>query len=109
MIMNKQDFMTSSGLKVHTLELWLEQKWLIPEQSSAGMAFSDIDVARALMIRDLKDDFGINDEGIDVVLLLLDQVHGLRNVLAQLHKELHGKSVSATTRHAADASGGPAL
>ena len=43
---------------------WLEQRWLIPEQSSAGANFSDMDVARAHFIRDLKADFGVNDEGL---------------------------------------------
>jgi chaperone modulatory protein CbpM len=92
MIMNKQDFLTCSGLQVQTLEFWLEQRWLIPEETSAGMNFSDIDVARARLIQDLKSDFGVNDEGVDVVLHLMDQLHGLRRALAQLHMEIQGTS-----------------
>ena len=30
------------------------------------------------MIRDLKADFGVNDEGIAIILHLLDQLYGLR-------------------------------
>jgi chaperone modulatory protein CbpM len=56
------------------------------------MNFSDIDVARARLIQDLKSDFGVNDEGVDVVLHLMDQLHGLRRALAQLHKEIQGTS-----------------
>jgi chaperone modulatory protein CbpM len=89
MIMNKQEFLTCSGLQVQTLEFWLEQRWLIPEETSAGMTFSDMDVARARLIQDLKTDFGVNDEGVDVILHLVDQLHGLRRALAQLHKDLH--------------------
>ena len=85
MTMNKQEFLTRAGLQTQTLELWLEQRWLIPDQTSAGMDFSDVDVARARLIRDLKTDFGVNDEGIDVILHLLDQLHGLRRALDQLH------------------------
>jgi chaperone modulatory protein CbpM len=92
MIMNKQDFLTCSGLQVQTLEFWLEQRWLIPEETSAGMNFSDIDVARARLIQDLKSDFGVNDEGVDVVLHLMDKLHGLRRALAQLHKEIQRTS-----------------
>jgi chaperone modulatory protein CbpM len=88
MTMNKQEFVTRAGLQMQTLELWLEQRWLIPEQSSAGTNFSDMDVARARLIRDLKDDFGINDAGVDVILHLLDQLHGLRRALDQLHKDI---------------------
>jgi chaperone modulatory protein CbpM len=92
MIMNKQEFLTSAGIQVQTLDLWLEQRWLIPEQTSAGMNFSDVDVARARLIRDLKTDFGVNDEGVDVILHLVDQLHGFRRALEQLHKDLQGTS-----------------
>lgn len=84
--MDKQTFLTCSGLQLQTLELWLEQQWLVPEQDSTGMNFSDIEVARAHLIQELKADFGVNDEGIDVILHLMDQLHGLRRVLAQLHE-----------------------
>lgn len=87
-IMNKQEFLTSSSLEVRTLDFWLEQRWLLPEQTSAGMTFSDMDVARAHLIQDLKADFGVNDEGVDVILHLVDQLHGLRRALAQLHEHL---------------------
>jgi chaperone modulatory protein CbpM len=88
MIMNKQEFLTSAGLEVQTLELWIEQQWLIPEQTSQGVNFSDRDVGRAHLIRDLKADLGVNDEGIDVILHLVDQIHGLRQALQRLHDDL---------------------
>jgi chaperone modulatory protein CbpM len=88
MTMDKQDFLSRAGLQVQTLELWLEQRWLIPEQTSAGTNFSDMDVARARLIRDLKDDFGVNDAGVDVILHLLDQLHGLRRAFDQLHRDI---------------------
>ena len=50
------------------------------------MNFSDMDVARAHLIRDLKGDFGVNDEGVDIILHLVDQLHGLRRAFAQLHR-----------------------
>jgi len=90
MIMTKQEFLTSSGVQVQTLEFWLEQEWLIPERTADGMNFSEKDVARARLIQDLKTDLGVNDEGIDVVLHLVDQLHGMRRALAQLHVELRG-------------------
>jgi chaperone modulatory protein CbpM len=92
MIMNKQEFLTSAGLEVQTLEFWIDQQWLIPDQTSAEMSFSDTDVARAHLIRDLKGDFGVNDEGVDVILHLVDQLHGLRRALGQLHKDIQEPS-----------------
>jgi len=91
--MNKQEFLTCSGLHVQTLEFWLEQRWLIPQETSAGITFSEMDVARARLIQDLKSDFGVNDEGVDVILHLVDQLHGLRRALARLHKDIQGTSV----------------
>ncbi|WP_425993920.1 chaperone modulator CbpM [Afipia sp. DC4300-2b1] len=90
--MNKQEFLTYSGLQVQILDLWLEQRWLTPEETSVGIQFSDIDVARARLIYDLKSDLGANDEGIDVILHLMDQIHGLRHALAQLHKDIQERS-----------------
>jgi chaperone modulatory protein CbpM len=92
MIMNKQQFLTSMGLQVQTLELWLEQRWLIPDRTSDEMSFADADVARAHLIQDLKADFGVNDEGIDVILHLVDQLHGLRGAFAQLQQDIQQRS-----------------
>jgi chaperone modulatory protein CbpM len=88
MIMNKQEFLTHAGLQVQTLEIWLDQRWLVPDQTSTEITFSETDVARAHLIRDLKCDFGVNDEGVDVILHLVDQLHGLRGAFEQLHRNL---------------------
>lgn len=93
MIMSKHEFLASSGVEVQTLELWLEQQWLVAEETGSGMSFSERDVARARLIQDLKGDFGVNDEGIDVILHLVDQLHGVRRALAQLHADMRGTSV----------------
>ncbi len=90
MRMTKQEFLTSSGLQVQVLEFWLEQHWLIPEESAGELHFQDIDIARAHLIRGLKDDLGANDEGIDVILHLMDQVHGLRRALVELRQQIGG-------------------
>jgi chaperone modulatory protein CbpM len=97
MTFSKQEFLISSGLQVQTLEFWIEQQWLIPEETSSGVSFSDRDIARAKLIQDLKGDFGVNDEGIDVVLHLVDQLHGLRRVLRQLHAGMGDKAVDASS------------
>jgi chaperone modulatory protein CbpM len=88
MIMSKHAFLTSSGVEAQMLEFCIEQQWLIPTQTDAELSFSDTDVARAHLIRDLKGVFGINDEGVDVILHLVDQLHGLRQALATLNPSL---------------------
>ncbi|WP_244486111.1 hypothetical protein [Bradyrhizobium viridifuturi] len=32
--MNKQQFLIDAGLEVQTLEFWIEQQWLVPEQTT---------------------------------------------------------------------------
>ena len=92
MRMTKHQLATTSGIKVETLELWIEQEWLVPGTPSAGMRFTDVDVARARLIQELKDDLGANDEGIAVILHLMDQLHGLRRALARMKNEMQRPS-----------------
>ena len=54
-----------------------------PHQDSSGQRFSSVDLARARLIRDLQV-LGVNDDSIPIVLGLVDQVHGLRNLLREL-------------------------
>jgi len=78
--MSRQEFLVRSGVEGGVLELWLDQRWIIPQDD----AFSDADLARAGLIAQLKGDLGVNDEGIDVILHLMDQMHGLRRALREL-------------------------
>jgi len=91
--MTRQEFLTSSGLQGQTLELWIEQEWLVPEETPEGACFSEIDIARAHFIRELKADIGANDEGIGVILHLVDQLHGVRRALAELRSQMRKDAV----------------
>ena len=82
MIISEMDFLDRAHLDRQTLEVWIEQEWLIPSRTTTELAFSELDLARARLIRDLVQDLGVNEEGVGVVLNLLDQMHSLRNALA---------------------------
>ena len=84
MIYKRTEFLQQTGLDDNTLELWLSEEWIIPAQADEDIAFSEADLARAKLIRELAHDMGINQPGIGVVLHLLDQVHSLRRALAGL-------------------------
>jgi chaperone modulatory protein CbpM len=77
------------GLDVGTLHLWIEEGWLLPRRNP-DLAFSEGDVARAQLILDLKREMGVNDEGIGIILSLVDQMHGLRKVLRELLQSSRG-------------------
>jgi chaperone modulatory protein CbpM len=79
-----REFLLRARLDPKTLEAWIEAGWLQSRPSGTQERFSEIDLARARLIRDLKQDMGVNDEGITVVLDLVDQIHGLRRTLRSL-------------------------
>jgi chaperone modulatory protein CbpM len=86
-----QEFAIRVSVEHQVLENWISAGWLVP-QNDPELTFSDADLARAQLIRELKEDFGVNDEGISVALHLLDQVHGLRRTMRELLDELHRRS-----------------
>jgi chaperone modulatory protein CbpM len=83
--METKEFIDRSHLDIPTLNAWIEAEWLLPVTSRERLLFSEADLARARLIRDLKVDFGVNDEGIAIVLHLLDQLHGLRCLVRDIH------------------------
>jgi chaperone modulatory protein CbpM len=85
MKMQTQEFVARSHLSTSTLNAWIEAEWLAPVTGQKTLLFSEADLARARLIQDLKVDFGVNDEGITIVLHLLDQLHGLRCLLRDMH------------------------
>jgi chaperone modulatory protein CbpM len=84
-----REFMLRARLDAASLEAWIEAGWLAPGRAGPEPAFSETDLARACLIRDLRDAMGVNEEGIAVVLDLLDQMHGLRHALRRLSGALH--------------------
>ncbi|SLN64105.1 chaperone modulator CbpM [Oceanibacterium hippocampi] len=84
MIISKVEFLVRSDLDQQTLDVWLAEEWLMPRLAADEPQFSEADLARAQLIHELKRDLGVNDEGVGVILGLLDQVHGLRRALADV-------------------------
>jgi chaperone modulatory protein CbpM len=66
----------------------MEDEWLIPSDSSVELSFSEIDIAITQLIRDLQVNFGVNDEGVRVILNLVDQLYGMHRTLMELRQEV---------------------
>ena len=92
MKLSRQEFLSLSGMRDDTLNAWIEDEWLIPSGSSVELSFSEIDIARAQLIRDLRVDFGVNDEGVGVILNLVDQLYGMRRTLMELRQAVRTTS-----------------
>jgi chaperone modulatory protein CbpM len=93
--MQHREFLSRAQLQAEVLEAWVAAGWLMPgaqaSTEAGGPQFTEIDVARVRLIRDLQADMGVNDEGVGVILDLIDQVHGLRRTLGDLLSAIHAQ------------------
>ena len=71
-----------------TLEEYIARQWLRPISSNSGWDFEEIDIARLQLVCHLTQDIEVNDEGMDVVLSLLDQLYGLRTHMHKLTRAI---------------------
>jgi chaperone modulatory protein CbpM len=67
-----------------TLENYIQRAWVRPIEQGQIWYFEEIDIARIQLVHHLRQDILVNDEGMDVVLRLLDQVYDLRERMRTL-------------------------
>lgn len=82
--MEMNEFLQRARFEAKLLEAWIEAGWLMPRRDGDTRRFSEVDIARAQLIHDLLQDLGVNEEGIPVILDLVDQLHGLRRTLREV-------------------------
>ena len=64
----------SCGIEEEIIRQFLQEDWIHPIDQEHNI-FDDEDIARIALISELRDDFGINDEAIPVILHLIDQLN----------------------------------
>jgi len=89
---------TFSDLRRETLHVWIARGWLSPTRRRGRYRFQEIDVARLRLILEFRTDLELDDEALDVVLPLLDQVHGLRRELHRLAEAVKAQPQEVRTR-----------
>ncbi len=72
------------GLRREMLRIWIERGWVMPEHHQRGYQFREIDVARVGLIYEFSSELELDEDAMEVILPLLDQVHGLRHQLRRL-------------------------
>jgi len=77
-----------TGVSRLRLETWVARGWLNPGRAGGRFEYTEIDVARCDLLRQLRDELEIDREALPVVLSLLDQVHGLRRDMRALMKAI---------------------
>ena len=104
MIDEKELLRQVADLQRETLHVWIERGWVSPGRAGAAYAYREIDVARIRLIQEFSTDLALDAEAMDVILPLLDQVHGLRRQLHRLCGAIDAQSedVRARIREALD-------
>lgn len=85
------------GLRRQDLERWIANEWVRPENRAGRYLFRDIDVARARLIKELRDDLNLAEDALPVVLSLLDQLYDARRQMRKLSDAL-GQTASDELR-----------
>ncbi|HXH31910.1 MAG TPA: chaperone modulator CbpM [Bacteriovoracaceae bacterium] len=75
------------GVPMHLVELFIEQEWITPLDQNEKL-FDEEDIARITLICELRDELGVNDESMPIILKLLDQLHYLRMMVNNANQDL---------------------
>lgn len=62
------------GIPTNIIVHFIEEKWVSPIDQELKM-LDEEDVCRIILIHDLKERFGVNDEAVPVILHLVDQLN----------------------------------
>jgi len=85
-------------------EAWVERRWVLPATEAGGRRhFRSVDVARGRLLIDLERAMGVNAEGIDVIVHLVDQFYGLRITFGDLVAAINAQPESVRRRILSDA------
>jgi chaperone modulatory protein CbpM len=85
MITIKSQSVTISGLDPDDLQRWIDNAWVRPDGTPGEYRFHDIDVARLRLIVQLRDDMGLDEAAMPVVLSLLDQLYETRRQIRHFY------------------------
>lgn len=76
------------GVNPKRLRLWTERGWIKPALGQTGYIYTEIDVARTDLIRQLRDDLDVERDSVPLFLSLLDQIYGLRRELRNVTRAI---------------------
>jgi len=76
------------GVTIRRLRAWVRRGWVIPASGDGGGFYSDTDLARIRLICQLRNQFGVNEESISLILSLMDQLYGVRHDVRALARAI---------------------
>ena len=95
MLVRFDEVLVTLEIGASELHAWIEQHWVLPVEEEGDYLFDETDVARVKLIAELRNDLGVNEDAIPVVLRLLDQVYSLRRALSDLNEAIQTLPESA--------------
>lgn len=96
---NEQDVVAVvHRLTPEKLTRFVEARFVVPAQGSSGKVFRRIDVARLELLCELSDEFEMPDDSVDLVMSLVDQLHGVRGELQAVMQALESESGEVRSR-----------
>jgi len=72
------------GLTVRRLRRWVVRGWVRPARRDGDTAFDELDLARLRLLVQLRDDLGLGEDALPVILGLMDQLYATRRRLRTL-------------------------
>jgi chaperone modulatory protein CbpM len=64
------------GIEIQVITHWIEKEWIIPAEPN-DKSLDREDLARINLIKNLTEELGVNEEGIPIILHILDQLYNL--------------------------------
>lgn len=105
--MDDREFCAALSIERTVCEAWVERRWLVPATGAGGgRRFRQVDVARGRLLLDLERGMGVNEEGIDVIVHLVDQFYGLRLTFGDIVSAINAQPEAVRRRILADAGAG---
>lgn len=80
--MDEETFCARLSIERRVYAVWVERGLIAPRPAPEGrLELAELDIARGRLILDLERQMGIDPTGIDIIVDLIDQIHGLRAAL----------------------------
>ena len=95
MLVKFDEILVTLEIGASELSAWIDQHWVLAVEEGGDFFFDEADVARVRLIAELRNDLGVNEDAIPVVLRLLDQVYSLRRALSDLNDAIQELPESA--------------
>jgi chaperone modulatory protein CbpM len=74
------------GLEQTELLAWVERGWVRPDGAGGAFVFTEIDIARVRLVRDLRRELEVPEDMLALVLSLMDQLYASRDALRAVRR-----------------------